>query len=299
MTKKQFVELTEIYNLPINFFLFIIGMSYSLANFHVFFNWRVVLFACVLSLIYIATNIHNNYHDFQNAKLVSYKEKSNIIGRENLNLSLVRQYMTFFFALAFILGAILVYFTDFPTLLLGSFGFFVAWKYSAGKFSIHSTPLAETLPAFMSGVSIPMITAHMASFNVKNTPFFEWRMFLVFLPAMLCVLIGLLCNNTCDLEEDIENGRKTLVYYIGKKVAVFLLNILYLVIFCLMIVNVLLGFLPFLAIFALLLAILPTLRALKIYQSLQSKKETYPLIMKSISIFLMSYALFYFLGVVF
>ncbi|MGO2084094.1 MAG: hypothetical protein ACTH2W_09970 [Vagococcus sp.] len=106
---------------------------------------------------------------------------------------------------------------------------------------------------------------------------------------------NLLANNTCDLEEDIKNQRKTLVYYLGKKRAVQLLVTLYLFNALLIVCLVILNLAPF-TILCLLLIYPWGWKTLKIYQILQDKKLTFPLVLKVMSVTMVGYPLLFFIG---
>lgn len=271
-------------------------MSYSLFAYQQFFNWRVLLFTITLLLIHVAVNIFNNYMDYKNASFDKYKKETNIIGRENLSLKTVRNTFLVFFVLSLITGVILTFYCDFSIFVMGVLGYYVGLAYSTGKHPINSLPVAETIPAILSGYMIPMMSAHLASFNVEPLSFsFFWQTFIAFMPMVLCMFNNLLANNTCDLEEDIKNGRTTLVYYIGKQSSLKLFKSFTVIIYLILLVTVLLGFTPKLALVLFLLV--PVLsKNLKPYFAKQIKKETFPLVLKSMSLLMVGYPVIYFLG---
>lgn len=299
MSFKILWELGEIYTAPLNLFLILLGMAYSSFHYGLFFSWRVLLFTITLLFIHIAVNIFNNYMDYQNAKDQAYRQETNIIGREHLSLRSVRNVFFLFLGLSFISGLLLSYYSDFYVLILGVVGYYVGLGYSYGRRPINSLPIAETVPAVLSGFMIPMMSAYLVSYDaVTLDRSFLLNSFLAFFPMVLCMFNNLLANNTCDLEEDIRNGRKTLVYYLGKKSSVLLLHLSTAIIFIWIAIEVslkkepwsvllLVGFLPF---------ILPKL---KIYFNKQEKRTTFPLVLKSMSLLMVGYPVFYFIGTLF
>ena len=296
MSFKLLWELGEIYTAPLNFFLILLGMSYSSLMYNHFYDWRVLVFMLTLTFIHIAVNIFNNYMDYKNAKDVNYKQHTNIIGRENLSLSTVSRLFFLFLILSFIFGAFLTYYSGIYILLLGTFGYYVGLGYSYGRRPINSLPIAEIVPASLSGYLIPAMSAYLASYgHVRMTGAFFQETILAFLPMVICMFNNLLANNTCDLEEDIRNGRRTLVYYIGKKRSVQLLVGLTVLAFLLIVISVWLNLAPAIALLSLVLLPL-ILKMIAPYIKKQSKKETFPLVLKSMSLLMVLYPVFYFLG---
>ena len=299
MTAKILWELGEIYTAPLNLFLILLGMAYSSFHYGLFFSWRVLLFTLTLLFIHIAVNIFNNYMDYKNAKDPIYRQKTNIIGRENLSLTTVRNSFFIFLGCSFLSGLLLSYYSDLYVLLLGIIGYYVGLGYSYGKHPINSLPIAELVPAILSGFMIPMMSAYLVSYDsVTLDGFFLWNSFLAFFPMILCMFNNLLANNTCDLEEDIRNGRKTLVYYLGKKRSVLLLHLSTATIFIWIISEVFLKNDPWPVLF--LLLFLPfILPKLKLYFTTQEKRITFPLVLKSMSLLMVGYPIFYFIGTLF
>ncbi|MGM0123129.1 1,4-dihydroxy-2-naphthoate octaprenyltransferase [Enterococcus sp. AZ194] len=226
MTFKILWELGEIYTAPLNLFLILLGIAYSNYTYGQFFSWRILLFTLTLLLIHIAVNIFNNYMDYQNAQDSTYQSQTNIVGREHLLLKTVRNYFLLFLGLSLVCGLLLAYYSDWYIILLGALGYSIGLGYSYGRKPINSLPIAEIVPAILSGFMIPMMSAYLTSFpTVTLDKDFLLNSFLAFFPMILCMFNNLLANNTCDLDEDIKNGRKTLVYYLGKQASVRLLQL--------------------------------------------------------------------------
>ena len=59
----------------------------------------------------------------------------------------------------------------------------------------------------------------------------QLKVFLLSLPLVCTIANIMLSNNICDLETDITNHRYTLVYYIGKKQALVVYQVLYAIAF--------------------------------------------------------------------
>ena len=299
MSFKNLWELGEIYNAPLNFFLILLGMSFAKYNYGMFYDWRVIWFAITLTWIYIAVNVHDNYMDYNHSDDENFRQNINIIGRENLDIKKVRNVYLFFLFLSLVFGAILVFYADFYILLLGLFGLYVGFGYAGGKHPINGMPIAEIVPGTLSGFMIPLMSAYLVVLGkVSLSINFVILGIITFLPTVLCVASGLLVNNTCDLDEDIKNHRKTLVYYLGKKQSVILLNISVILIFVWILGLVILHQVPWTLIFV-LLAIPSMLKTLKSYNKVQDKKTTYVSYIKSMSLIMAGYPLMYFIGILF
>ncbi|MCB5955249.1 prenyltransferase [Enterococcus sp. CWB-B31] len=293
MSGKILWELGEIYTAPLNFFLILLGMSFAKVEYGVFYNWRVLVFTITLLFIHIAVNIFNNYMDYQNAEDLKYKEVTNIIGREHLSLKTVRSSFLLILLLSFFTGAFLTWHSDIFVFILGVFGYYVGLGYSTGKHPINSLPIAESIPALLSGYMIPMMSAYLTSFQYQQeSKGFLLKTFIVCMPMVICMFNNLLANNTCDLEEDIKNNRKTLVYYIGKKTSVRLLLVLTAVQAVSIAASVYLKLAsPFLLLSLLFLPVIFFM--LRPYVKRQIKKETFPIVLKAMSLMMVGYPLIY------
>ena len=299
MSSKILWELTEFYNFSLNVFLILVGMAFAYFNYGVFYNWRVLLFTLTLLLIFLATNVDNNYKDYMNATDDHFKQKTNIIGREHLNLKLVKNIGIILWGMAFVAGIALVYYTNLYVLFFGLIGCYVAFFYSGGKHPINSMIIAESVPSFLSGFMIPMLSAYTVIFEQCHvTSKFFALGFITFLPMFLSVFNSLLINNISDLKEDIANGRKTLVFYLGQKNGLRLLNCLMSFIFVWVILLAILRIVPYTALI-MLIFIPKVIDALKPFNKKPSKKITYPAVLKVIGLIMLSYSVLYTVGLFF
>lgn len=296
MTLKILWELGEIYTTPLDWFLVLLGMAYSRYTQGNFFNWRILIFLIVLFFYHITMNVFNNYMDYRNAKDDNYKKQTSTVSKWNLSLETVKRTFLFFLIISLFFGAILVFSTDRLVLVLGLLGYYVGFSYSYGRRPINSLLIAETIPAVLSGLMIPMLGAYLANYGAVKLTFHSiGGMVLGFMPMFFCMFNNLLANNTCDLEEDIKNGRKTLVYYIGKKNSVLLLTLLTCLSYVSILVAVYFKQAPVLSIGMILLFPI-TLKMLRPYFGQQIKKQTFPLVLKGMSLIMFGYPIVYLIG---
>ena len=90
----------------------------------------------------------------------------------------------------------------------------------------------------------------------------------------------MLSNNICDLETDITNHRYTLVYYIGKKQALVVYQVLYAIAFGAMVLAVLLGVAPWILLGVLAVGV-PVYKHIQQFKAHQEKKTTFALAIKN------------------
>lgn len=296
MSFKVLWELGEIYTTPLDWFLVLMGMVYGGYSQGSFFNWRILVFLVILFFYHITMNTFNNYMDYQNAKDDKYKKQTSTISKWHLSLPTVKKTFFFFLILSLFFGAILVFSTDSLIFILGLLGYYVGFGYSYGRRPINSLPIAETVPAALSGLMIPIISTYLANYGEFKMTFPALGAMLIgFIPMFFCMFNNLLANNTCDLEEDIKNGRRTLVYYIGKKKSVSLLILFTCLSYTSILVAVYFKQAPPLTIG--MIVLLPvTLRMLRPYFKQQIKKETFPLVLKGMSLIMIGYPVVYLIG---
>lgn len=293
---KQFWELSEIYTAPLNLFIILLGVSAAKFIQQLSLSKDLLIFIGIILCFHLSVNIFNHWMDYQHASDLHFKEKTNIIGREHLSISVVKRYFYTFMILAALFGLYLVSQTTIIIGILGMLGFYIGLFYSYGKYPINSLFLAETITSIASGFFITFIAFYLAipHREVVNTRIIL-SLFFISLPLVLSMFNNLLANNTCDLEEDINNGRKTLVYYIGKKHAVTLLLTLTIASYLWIGILVYLKLAPIVTLG--LLILLPiTLKELKKYTQYQDKKETFPVVLKTMSVMMVLYPIIYALG---
>lgn len=296
ITFKQFWELSEIYTAPLNLFIILLGISAANYLSQSNLSKNVSIFVGIIISFHIAVNVFNNWKDYENASDEDYKTVTNIIGRDNLSITTVKIIFYLTMTIALILGAYLVSQTNLLIGILGFIGFYIGLFYSYGKYPINSLPIAETITAIASGFFITTIAYYLAT--LQQTPSqnqFIRSLIAISLPLVISMFNNLLANNTCDLEEDINNDRKTLVYYLGKNRSVHLLWNLTIFSYLWLIPLVLLGLAPKL-ILLLLLTLPKSLKALKLYKQEQDKLTTFPIVLKTMSLMMVIYPILYFLG---
>lgn len=299
LTFKQFWELSEIYTAPLNLFIILLGYGIAKFQFNSHPSPEFFLFILIIVMFHITVNVFNHYMDYQNASDENYKQQTNIIGRDHLDLRFVRNFYLANLVVSFLLGLLLVWRTNWVIGVLGVIGFYIGLFYSYGRRPLNSLPIAEALTGTASGFFITVVSYYLTVYQHQVvTVAMIGNVFLISLPLVLMMFNNLLANNTCDLEEDIENHRKTLVYYLGKPLAVKVLLGVYVFSFIWLAVLVFTGLAPWTILF--LLVLFPkNWQSLKKYRTVQDKKTTFPIVLKAMSAIMVLYPLLYFVGTLF
>ena len=116
-----------------------------------------------------------------------------------------------FLAAAFLLGAYVIWIAGWIPLAIGAAGAVVVVLYSAGKTPISYLPIGELVSGFVMGGLIPLACYQALSGT------FDLRALLWAVPTILGVGLIMFTNNTCDVEKDVESGRRTLSVLLGRE----------------------------------------------------------------------------------
>ena len=301
MKSSVFFELVEIKAKTASVFPFLMGTLYSYYHWHSINALDLVLFFIAMFLFNMAVDINDNYWDYKNATGDDFRQKTNVIGVNNLNIHLVGWLDFSFTVIAAIIGLFIVYRTGLPLLYLGLFSFAVGFCYAGGPFPINRGPLGEFFSGFTMGYVIYLIAIYI---NVVNNPLVELN-FKFYGDALLSSLLTvfaisnlLLANNIADQKEDVGLGRKTLVYYLGKNNSIFILKWLYVLGYLALFCSVLLGLLPKLMLLTFLITPIVYKNA-KAFSNNPIKKKTFPLIIKNLLLITLTQTVTFILGVIF
>ncbi|MCL2882516.1 MAG: prenyltransferase [Coriobacteriia bacterium] len=96
-------------------------------------------------------------------------------------------------------------------LLIGGVGILALLSYSYGPSPVSYLPLGEVISGLTFGLLIAMATF------IALTRTWSWWLLLPCLQQVISIGLIMMTNNTCDIERDIEAGRKTLPVMLGRK----------------------------------------------------------------------------------
>ena len=221
---------------------FVIGVLFTLSYFNEFHVGNTIIFFIGMLWFDMATTAINNYMDFKKAKSEEYKFRENVVGRERIPEKLVQQIIFGLIFVAFLVGMYLSFKTGWLLLVMGCLCCFIGVFYTFGPVPLSRMPLGELFSGVTMGLGIFAMVIYINIYQSKvlwlnlslKTGQFAltgnlWTVLAVIWASipMICTIANImLANNLCDLDQDIENHRYTLPYYIGRKNGVFLFNIL-------------------------------------------------------------------------
>ncbi|WP_010632123.1 1,4-dihydroxy-2-naphthoate polyprenyltransferase [Sporolactobacillus vineae] len=295
MSFGAFLNLVEIRTKLASLFPFLIGCLFVSYRYHTFNLLNTLIFFASMLLFDMATTAINNYMDYRKATSDEYRRRENIISRQNIPEGLVVFTIISLVAIATVLGISLVVRTDLVVLLAGMVCFAIGILYSFGPIPLSRMPLGELFSGVTMGLGILFLTVYANAYD-EGIVNLIWQgrivvlradilhlveIVLVSLPCVFTIANLMLANNICDLDDDIKNNRFTLVYYIGKKYALWLFDGLYAGSFAAILIAVLLRILPPVLLLAVLI-ILPVYKLVRQFNVMQVKSKTFVVAVKNL-----------------
>ncbi|KSU11611.1 1,4-dihydroxy-2-naphthoate octaprenyltransferase [Lactococcus lactis] len=299
MNFKIFAELIELKAKTASIFPFLLGLAYSLYHYQSVNLSALAIYFVAMFMFNCFVDIWDNYNDYYKAvDTDDYQKNTNIIGRENLSMGLIKSLLAFFFFGSLILGIIVALMTGWAVFWLGLLCYAVGVFYAGGPKPLSSLPLGELLSGLTMGYVIFLICLY-----INSSQNFVWSFanlattFLIALPNTLLIANLMLANNTCDLEEDEANHRYTIVHYIGKKAALIWWTTALILAFVAIVVAVILGLLSPIMLLILLIAPL-MIKFARPYLQKQVKKETFISSVKILMVFQLVQVLLFFVSLI-
>ncbi|MGF2995087.1 prenyltransferase [Lactococcus lactis] len=299
MNFKIFAELIELKAKTASIFPFLLGLAYSLYHYQSVNLSALAIYFVAMFMFNCFVDIWDNYNDYHKAvDTDDYQKNTNIIGRENLSMGLIKSLLAFFFFGSLILGIIVALMTGWAVFWLGLLCYAVGVFYAGGPKPLSSLPLGELLSGLTMGYVIFLICLY-----INSSQNFVWSFanlattFLIALPNTLLIANLMLANNTCDLEEDEANHRYTIVHYIGKKAALIWWTTALILAFVAIVVAVILGLLSPIMLLILLIAPL-MIKFARPYLQKQVKKETFISSVKLLMVFQLVQVLLFFVSLI-
>ncbi|CAK7006525.1 MAG: 1,4-dihydroxy-2-naphthoate octaprenyltransferase [Paraeggerthella hongkongensis] len=173
--------------------------------------------ACVLLIICIlmqaSVNTFNDYYDYvkgADSADDNVDPTDAVLVYNNVNPRAALGLAVGFLVAAFGLGIYVIWQAGWIPLALGVVGAIIVVLYSAGKTPISYLPIGELVSGLVMGGLIPL-----ACYQAL-TGAFDLRALLWAVPTVLGVGLIMFTNNTCDIEKDVESGRRTLSVLLGR-----------------------------------------------------------------------------------
>lgn len=217
----------------------LIAMACAAANGHAVSAVMALVLLAICILMQAAVNTFNDYYDYikgSDSAEDNVDPTDAVLVYNNVNPRSALMLAVGFLVVAFALGAYVILQAGWIPLAIGIVGAIVVVLYSAGKTPISYLPIGELMSGFVMGGLIPLACYQ------AITKCFDPIMLVWALPTIIGVGLIMLTNNTCDVEKDIESGRKTLPVLLGRSRARTLYHALVWIWIALVIVNVLIWF---------------------------------------------------------
>ena len=217
----------------------LIAMACAAANGYTVSAIMALVLLAICILMQAAVNTFNDYYDYvkgSDSAEDNVDPTDAVLVYNNVNPRSALMLAVGFLVVAFTLGAYVIWQAGWIPLVIGIVGAIVVVLYSAGKTPISYLPIGELMSGFVMGGLIPL-----ACYQAL-TKCFDPLMLIWALPTIIGVGLIMLTNNTCDVEKDIESGRKTLPVLLGRSRARALYHALVWIWIALIIVNVLIWF---------------------------------------------------------
>ncbi|MDA9471490.1 prenyltransferase [Enterococcus sp. 5H] len=297
MNREVFFELVELKAKTASVLPFLLGICFSWYHYQQLHLVYVLIYFIAMFIFNMAVDILDNYNDYLHAKEGhDYKEKTNIIGRENLSLAMLRRWIIWMIVISALMGIVLSVIVGWPLLWMGLYCYLIGIFYSSGPKPLSSLPLGEVFSGFTMGFMITLICVYINTFDS-----FQWTasnlgsVFLISLPNTCLIANLMLANNICDLEEDEKNHRFTLVHYLGKKASINLFVGLIIIAFVSIILSVLLQLAPWTMLLTLLT--LPFIwKQTQLFLKEQVKAKTFICAVKILAVGALAQVVFFAIG---
>ncbi|MES9682106.1 1,4-dihydroxy-2-naphthoate octaprenyltransferase [Bacillus sp. AFS001701] len=206
---------------------------------HIAHSFHLLLFLSMLIaslLIQAAANMINEYYDYKRG--LDHEGSVGIGGaivRDGIKPSTVLNLAFTFFGIALLLGIYICIQSSWWIAVIGLICMAAAYFYTGGPLPIAYTPFGELVAGFFMGVVIIGITYYIQAGNLPS------NVILLSIPTSITIGAILTANNIRDLDNDKENGRKTLVILLGKKNAIIFIGSLFAVAYAFVILFVIMN----------------------------------------------------------
>lgn len=262
-------QLTRPHTLTASFVPVFLGTMIALTYSSI--NWMLFLAMLVASLlIQAATNMFNEYYDFARGL---DNEKSVGIGgaivRNGVAPKTVLQLAFLLYGIAAILGIYICLETTWLLVIVGAVSMAIGYFYTGGPFPIAYTPFGELFSGVFMGMLIVLIAFYIQTEQITLLAV------LLSIPSMLLVAAIMLSNNIRDIVGDKESGRRTMAILIGRKHAITVLLLLFIVSYIWIIVMVALGMITLWSLLV-LISIKKPIHAIKTFRTYEHPLEVMP-----------------------
>ena len=209
MNIKSVLKLIEIKTLTAGFLPVLLGSVYSCYSFNRINLLYTATLAIAIALIQSATNMFNDYMDYQRGADGEDKADEKVLVSGELRSHQILKLVIGFFFIALIIGVAIASQTSWAILLVALAGAVVAFVYSFGAIPISYTPFGEVVSGVTMGIGITATVVF-----IQSGHFYIQSIFMA-VPTAISIAYIMFTNNLCDLEKDKRAGRRTLPGLLG------------------------------------------------------------------------------------
>lgn len=289
---SKFFELVEIKTKLASMIPFSLGSAFAIYRYKSFNLKNFIIMFISLICFDMATTAINNYIDHTKAK--NNSENNSLMAKYGVDKSKVLFIIFTLLTIATTAGIMLTLNTNIIVLLIGIISFIVGIFYTFGPIPISRMPLGEVFSGFFMGFVIIFLSVYIHIFDTNIISFTYQNymlsvsvnlleivsIFLFSIPAIGGIANIMLANNICDVEEDIQNNRFTLPYYIGRPRALKLFKLLYYIGYIDIVFLVLLKVIPLASLF-MLITLIKVNKNIKLFEHRPVKNENFVVSVKN------------------
>ncbi len=222
---KIWWHLTRPHTLTASFVPVFLGTTIAATYHNVTINLSLFLAMLAASmLIQAATNMFNEYYDYKRG--LDNEHSVGIGGtivRHGIAPKTIMKIALMFYLLAALLGLYICSQTSWWLAAIGLIGMLIGFFYTGGPLPIAYTPFGELVSGIVMGMGIVLIAFYL------QTETITWQAISLSVPSMILVGAIMLSNNIRDIEGDTAGGRKTLAILVGRKNAIYILSLLFII----------------------------------------------------------------------
>ena len=273
---KKFLSLVNFGMCTASIFPFIIGNLYSYYYYRQFNLLPILIFAISMLSLNFVVNILDNCEDYKEYKQLDENNEmqANALYKYGVSLKSARNLIYLLLMIFAISGISLVFISGWPILLMGIVSLFIGICYSQGKHPLSRYPIGEAASGLIMGFVIILAVVYLNTFQNQFNWIDFWKTFLVSLPCNMWISNILLANNICDEQADKKMGRRTIVYFIGKRKSLNSFSVNNVIALLAIVASVFLRLLPWESILILLL--IPfIIQQSKLLYAKQDKQDTF------------------------
>lgn len=250
-----------------------LGTAIALQWNNTFNIWYFFLLITGLICNNIALNMSDDYFDYKyGADRISksgtknkYSGGSGVLTSKEMTPETMREGFLFLYGIVVVLGLYLAAEIGWIILILGIFGLFSSYYYTAPPIKLAYHGLGEIMIFICHG---PLIIVGSYYVQAQNIPV---ELIMLSLPIGLLMFCKILANELPDYLEDLNAGKKNLVVRLGKKRGLKLLIFSLIAVYFVIVLNVLLGFATTITLCALLTVVIAYNGVLYLKQTLNTK----------------------------